>query len=181
MTLTNSPFLKVTSKIFQVLIRYGGLWFCIPLLSIWNSTFVPPLLRCLALGLLLPPFCLLCLLLSLYPGLALLMLAGLPPLNSLGMLWRQVGNHKIYCSYMRTVGLILSLTQTACLPCTYIAMRFTIDVLSKLYDLSFSILKADQLLMPFLVLLNLLQCFARKVQFGLFSIGWLPTVLCPDL
>lgn len=35
--------------------------------------------------------------------------------------------------------------------------------------------------MPVLMLLYLLQCFTRQVQFGLFPVGWLPTVLCPDL
>lgn len=35
--------------------------------------------------------------------------------------------------------------------------------------------------MPVLVLLYLLQCFTGQVQFGLFLVRGLPTVLCPDL
>lgn len=68
------------------------------------STSDSPVLVDLALGLLLPNSCLLHLLLTLYSGLAFLMFAGLPPLNSLGMVWRQVakmktGNYLVYHSY----------------------------------------------------------------------------------
>lgn len=45
----------------------------------------PPVLVGLALGLLFSPFCLLHLLLTLYPGLAFVLLAGFPPLDSLNM------------------------------------------------------------------------------------------------
>lgn len=47
--------------------------------------------------------------------------------------------------------------------------------------LSLPVLLIDQLLVPLLMLLYLLHRFTRQVQFGLFLVGRLPTVLRPNL